>query len=105
MLTITEKAVEKAKAMLVAEGKDAWGLRIYIAEQGRCGPVYGLNMQEDHLPTDDVIEKNGVKVFMNKQISESLSGMQLDYYADENVEGFIFIGSHSSCSSGCSSCG
>lgn len=98
MFDITDRAVEKAKAMLAEEGKDAWGIRIYIAEQGRCGPVYGLNIQKEHLPTDDVFEKNGLKVFMNKNISEILSGMQLDYYSDENVEGFIFTGIHSSCS-------
>ncbi len=44
------------------------------------------------MPEDEVIEKNGLKVFMDKQISETLSGMQLDYYADEEREGFIFTG-------------
>ena len=104
MLTISDKAAEKAKAILTTEGKNNWGIRIYVAEQGCCGPAYGLNLQEEQLPKDEVIEKNGLKVFMDKQISETLSGMQLDYHADEETEGFVFTGSAPSCGSGCSNC-
>lgn len=105
MLIITDKAAEKAKAMLAIEGKDNWGFRIYIAGKGCCGPTYGLNLQEEKLHNDEVVEKNGLKVFMDKQVSETLSGTQLEYYADEETEGFIFTGSSPSCSSGCNSCG
>jgi iron-sulfur cluster assembly accessory protein len=105
MLTISEKAAEKGKAILSGEGKDAWGIRVYRAEDGRCGPSYGLNFQEAGLPDDDVVEKDGLKIFMDKGVSQELSGMQLDYYADEEVEGFIFTGSAPSCGSCCSNCG
>ena len=57
------------------------------------------------MPDDEVIEKNGLKIFVDKDALETLSGMQLDYYKDETVEGFIFTGAASSCGSGCSSCG
>jgi iron-sulfur cluster assembly accessory protein len=104
-MTITEKAAEKAKAILSIEGKDKWGIKIYVAGQGCCGPSYGLNLQEEEMPNDEVVEKNGLKVFIDKQISEALSGMQLDYYAGNDGEGFIFSGGVSSCSTGGSSCG
>jgi len=32
---------------------------------------------------------------------ETLAGMQLDYYADEEREGFILTGSSPSCGPGC----
>jgi iron-sulfur cluster assembly accessory protein len=105
VLTITDKAAEKAKAILEIEGKSNWGLKIYNAGESCCGPSYGLNLQEEQMPNDEVIEKNGLKVFMDKQVLETLSGMQLDYYIDEEREGFIFTGSIPSCGSGCSSCG
>lgn len=104
MLTISDKAAEKAKGILTTEGKDNWGIRIYVAGESCCGLSYGLNLQEEQMPNDEVIEKNGLRVFMDKQISETLSGMQLDYYADEETEGFVFTGSAPSCSSGCNSC-
>lgn len=109
-MTITDKAAEKARTILEDEGKAEWGIKIFVAGESCCGPAYGLNLQEKQMPEDDIIEKNGLKVFVNKQLLQSLSGLELDYYADEEKEGFIFTGSTPSCSTGscgtgCDSCG
>jgi iron-sulfur cluster assembly accessory protein len=106
VVTITDKAAEKAKTILTAEGKDNWGLRIYNAGGGCCGPSYGLDIDEAPSADDEVIEQGGLRVFIDKNTLSSLSGMQLDYYADEEREGFIISGGAApSCNSGCSSCG
>lgn len=106
MLTVTDKAAEKAIEILNHENKKGWGIRIYIAGTGCCGPTYGLSLQEEQMPSDEIIVKNGLKVFVNKELLLNLSGMQLDYYKDDNTEGFIFTGSAPSCSSSsCNSCG
>jgi iron-sulfur cluster assembly accessory protein len=106
LLIISDKAAEIAMAILEKEDKNKWGIRIYVAGSGCCGPTYGLNLQEEQMPSDEVIKKNGLKVFVNKELLQSLSGMKLDYYKDENSEGFIFTGSTPSCSSSsCNSCG
>ena len=106
MLTVTDKAAEKAMEILNQENKKGWGIRIYVAGTGCCGPTYGLTLQEEQMPNDEIIVKNGLNVFVNKELLLSLSGMQLDYYKDENAEGFIFTGSAPSCSSSsCNSCG
>lgn len=115
-MTITEKAAEKAKSILAYEGKANWGIKIFVAGESCCGPSYGLDLQEVKMPEDEVIEKNGLKVYMDKYTLETLTGRQLDYYIGEEGEGFIFTGGVSSCnpggssacgtgSSGCSSCG
>jgi iron-sulfur cluster assembly accessory protein len=104
VLTITDKAAEKAMAVLAIEGKDNWGIKIYVTGTGCCGPSYGLDLQEDQMPNDEIVEKNGLRVFVDKDLYKILSGMKLDYYADGNVEGFIFTGSAPSCSLGCNSC-
>jgi iron-sulfur cluster assembly accessory protein len=104
-MTITDKAVEKAKAILAGEGKEAWGIKIYVAGESCCGPSYGLNLQEEKMPEDEVVEKDGLKVFMDKQTMESLTGKEFDYYAGVEGEGFIFSGGASSCGGGASGCG
>ena len=104
-MTITDKAAEKAKAILTGEGKSEWGLRIFVAGESCCGPSYGLDMQEGHSPDDEIIEKNGLKVFLDKQTMETLTGRELDYYVGEEGEGFIFTGGVSACSTGSSACG
>ncbi|MBM4136182.1 MAG: iron-sulfur cluster assembly accessory protein [Nitrospira sp.] len=112
-MTITDKAAEKVKTILAGEGKENWGIRIFVAGESCCGPSYGLDLQEEQMPEDEVVEKNGLKVFMDKQTLETLLGRQFDYYVGENGEGFVFTGGvsscgtggDSSCGSGCSSCG
>jgi iron-sulfur cluster assembly protein len=106
VVTITDTAAEKAIAILAAEGKDSWGLRIYSAGGGCCGPSYGLDIDERPLPDDEVIEKNGIRVFVDKNTLAGLNGMKLDYYDDGERAGFVLSGgpgpSGSACGSGCS---
>ncbi|MEW6068877.1 MAG: iron-sulfur cluster assembly accessory protein [Nitrospirota bacterium] len=104
MLTVTDKAAEKAKTVLAFEGKGDWGIKIYMVGEGCCGPSYGMNLQEEPLSNDEVIEKDGLKVFMDKKVFENLSAMQLDYYSDEVREGFVITGAVPSCGSTCGGC-
>lgn len=106
-MTITDKAAEKALKILAGEGKSNWGLRIFVTGMGCCGPSYGLDMQEKQLPGDEVVEKNGLKVYLDAETLSTLAGKQLDYYVGVEGEGFIFTGGMSACGTGggCSSCG
>jgi len=104
-MTITDKAAEKAKAILAGEGKKSWGIKIYVAGESCCGPSYGLDLQEVQMPNDEVVEKDGLKIYMDKPTMESLEGKEFDYYAGVEGEGFIFTGGVSSCGTGASGCG
>ncbi|GAB5046589.1 HesB/IscA family protein [Thermodesulfovibrio sp. TK110] len=105
MFSISEKAAEKAKAILKQEGKEGWGLRIFSAE-GYCSPSFGLDIDENPQEGDEVVEKDGLRVFMDKQTFDLLSELELDYYEDEEQEGFILKGPMPSCGPGCGgSCG
>jgi len=104
MVTITDAAAEKIKEILEAEGKAGWGLRIYTAGSGCCGPSYGMDIEEKAEDGDDVLEKNGLKVFMDKATSKSLDNMQIDYISTEEAEGFVIRGGSPSCSCESGSC-
>jgi iron-sulfur cluster assembly accessory protein len=111
-MIITEKAAERAKEILADEGKAAWGIRIFIAGESCCGPSYGMDLQEEKMPDDEVIEKDGLKVYMDKDTLTSLTGRGFDYHVGEDGEGFMFTGGPSSscepggcCGSSGGSCG
>lgn len=107
MLKITESATEKAKEILKSEGKENWGLRIFIHGSGCCGPSYGIDLDENASEGDETVEHNGLKVFVDKEASESLRDKEVDYIKTEQGEGFVINSNEppSSCDSGCSSCG
>lgn len=110
MLKISDLAAEKAKEILKAEGKEGWGLRVFVHGSSCCGPSYGMDLDQNPSEGDETIEKDGLKVFVDKEASASLSSKEIDYIKNDQGEGFVINGgeepsSGSSCSSGCSSCG
>jgi len=115
MLKISDSAAEKAKEILKAEGKEGWGLRIFVQGSSCCGPSYGMDIDEKAAEGDETVEKNGLKVFVNKETSASLAEKEIDYVSNDRGEGFVINGGEapscgsgggaaSSCGSGCSSC-
>lgn len=105
-MTISEVAASKAKEILRAEGKSDWGLRIYTAGGGCCGPSYGMDIDEKPAEGDEVVEKDGLKVFIDKNTFQSLGGMQMDFVHEGDRQGFVLTGGKApSCDSGCSTCG
>jgi iron-sulfur cluster assembly accessory protein len=107
MLTITDLAAEKAKEILKSEGKEEWGLRIFIAGGSCCGPAYGMDVDENPKEGDNITEKNGLRVFADRETSEKLSGMQMDFHDDGRNQGFVIKsegGGPPSCGCGSDTC-
>ena len=106
MLTISDVAAVKGKQMLTAEGKADWGLRVYMAESSCCGPSFGMDINEHPSKDDKIIEKNGLKVFIDKNAFEKLNSMEIHFEETKEHTGFTLkvsqqqAGGHS-----CSSCG
>ncbi len=105
MLKISDAAADKAKQILKVEGKEGWGLRISVHAGGCCGPSYGLDILENPQDGDETVEKNGLKVFVDKEAMPSLGNKEIDYITTPQGEGFVINGLEPpSCGTGCSSC-
>ncbi|MCE5194035.1 MAG: iron-sulfur cluster assembly accessory protein [Nitrospiraceae bacterium] len=110
MVTISDAAAAKVKEILNVEGKPAWGLRIHMVEGGCCGPSFGMNLEEKSAEGDEIIEKNGLNIFIDRKTFQQMDGMNVDYIKNNEQEGFAVTGGkQSACGSGCStegsSCG
>ncbi len=65
-----------------------------------------MDIDENPAEGDEVLETNGLKLFMDQNTVKSLSDMQIDFVDDGERQGFVLTGGKSSsCDSGCSSCG
>ncbi len=53
---------------------------------------------------DEVLEKNGLKVFIDQTTSMGLSSMEMDFVEEKEGSGFVLKGQMPPASSGCSSC-
>ena len=59
MLQLTERAVDKVKALLKAENKAGYGLRVAVQGGGCAGFQYGLTWENEQRSNDNVLEFDG----------------------------------------------
>ena len=89
MLTLTETAAKKISDLRLEEGKPEWGLRIRVVGGGCSGMSYELGWDDTPVEGDNVVETNGVKVFVDSHSTPYLQGSEIDY-VDYNMLGAGF---------------
>lgn len=102
-LTITPKAIERAKALLVKHGKDtATGFRVGVRGGGCSGLTYALDFDTEARKGDHVLEAEGVRFFLDIKSQLFLAGTTLDYAESLMDRGFKFVNPNAkrSCSCG-----
>jgi iron-sulfur cluster assembly accessory protein len=85
---ITEKAAKKLHHLLVEEKKPNYGLRIAVVPGGCSGFSYEMAFEAAPKTDDMVFEKDGMKVFIDKESAAQLNGSQVDYLEGLHESGF-----------------
>ncbi len=88
MLTMTEKAAEKAKALFEEKGAADAGLRVFVVGGGCSGYQYGMALAREYDDDDLVIEHSGVKIVVDPDSAPLLEGAEIDYVDDLMKAGF-----------------
>lgn len=109
MISITTKAAEEFKSFRDKEGKNSSGLRVFLAGMGCGGPQYGMSFEDAQKDEDIVLEKEGIKIYLDKGFESFFDGATIDYQDTEYGSGFLITNPNASagggCSTGCNSCG
>jgi iron-sulfur cluster insertion protein len=101
MVTITEKASRKAMAFMAAEDKPGFGLRLYVTGGGCSGFKYGMAFEEKEAEDDQVIEMNGMRLFIDPFSEPMLTGTQVDYNDGLQDSGFSIKNPNAKSTCGC----
>jgi iron-sulfur cluster assembly protein len=103
-LMITDNAMQEVKKFIEAEnlGQDG-GLRVRVVPGGCSGFQYAMNLEETAAETDEVIEKDGVKVFVDMFSAQYLNGVEIDYVNNVMGSGFTFNNPNATGGCGCGS--
>jgi len=92
MITITDKAAEKVKTLLVEKGAQTGALRVFVAGGGCSGYQYGMALAQDAEEDDLVIEHAvGVRLLVDPESAPLLSGAEIDYVEDIMKSGFTIF--------------
>ena len=73
MIEISEAASAKVKELLEEQGKADHALRVFVRGMSCSGPAYGMALDNEPRPDDQVAEVNGVKVLEYSCGSETVN--------------------------------
>lgn len=103
-INVTEKAIKEIKK-LMEENKisSEFGLRVGVKGGGCSGLTYSLGFDSDERPGDMILEKDGVRIFIDMKSSLYLSGTEIDYTDGLTGRGFVFNNPNAVKTCGCGS--
>ena len=89
-LKLTEKAIAQAKALLARENLEGYGLRVAVVSSGCSGYSYHMDFEKEEKLGDTVLERDGLKVYVDKSSAPYLKGTVIDYVSGLQGAGFRF---------------
>jgi len=103
-MTMTVTAVAKVEEFIQEHGVETdAGLRVAVLPGGCSGFQYGLNIEDGPESDDEVVEIQGVKVFVDPFSAQYLEGVEIDYVTSFMGQGFTFKNPTASGGCGCGS--
>ncbi len=91
MISMTDKAAEKARSLLEQKGLESGALRVFVAGGGCSGYQYGMAIAEGAEEGDVVVEQGGVKLLIDAESAPLLKGTEIDYVDDVMKSGFTIF--------------
>ena len=90
VITLTDAAAARAKALLAKGDGKATGLRVGVKSKGCSGLSYSIEYAEAKGPHDEVVEDKGVTIFVDPRATMFILGSEMDYVEDKLQSGFVF---------------
>lgn len=101
VMTMTEAAANRVKAIVGNSGPDAKGVRVGIKKGGCAGMEYTIDLVTEADPKDDLIEHQGARVWVDPSAVLYLLGTQMDFEISKMRSGFTFVNPNQTSACGC----
>jgi iron-sulfur cluster assembly accessory protein len=100
---LTENAAVEIKKFMTAEDDlpETAGLRVRVVPGGCSGFQYSLNIEEESRSGDFIVDKFGVKLFVDMFSAQYLNGVVVDYTSNMMGSGFTFENPNATGGCGC----
>ncbi len=102
-LGLTEAAAIEIKKFMTDEDDlpETAGLRVRVVPGGCSGFQYSLNIEEDQRAGDFIVEKHGVRLFVDMFSGQYLNGVVIDHTSNMMGSGFTFENPNATGGCGC----
>jgi iron-sulfur cluster assembly protein len=103
LVALSEAAASKLRELTEAEANPQIGLRVYVYSGGCSGFRYGMMLEDQPTPDDVTIESRGIRVYVDRQSTEYLTGSEIDYLDTLMGAGFTVNNPNAVSACGCGS--
>lgn len=103
-LTVSDDAFIHIQEILSARKEPCAGIRVSVKTRGCSGMSYTIEyalIEKNITKFDDVVEKNGVQIFIDPKASMFLIGSEMIFKTDELNSGFDFVNPNEKGRCGC----
>jgi iron-sulfur cluster assembly protein len=100
VMTLTDAAAGRVSEIM-ATRDSALGIRVGIKKGGCAGMEYMIDLVTEAKAGDDVVEKDGAKVFVAPEAVLYLLGTQMDFEVTKLRTGFVFNNPNQTSACGC----
>lgn len=101
VMTMTDAAAERVKAIVANAQGQAEGIRVGIKKGGCAGMEYTVGLVTEPSGKDDMVEHEGAKVYVAPEAVLFLLGTQMDYEETTLRSGFVFNNPNQTSACGC----
>jgi iron-sulfur cluster assembly accessory protein len=102
-MVVTPSAITEIKGFFAGEDDlpETAGLRVRVVPGGCSGFSYSLNIEEESKMGDAILEKGGVKLFVDMFSGQYLNGITIDHTSNMMGAGFTFENPNATGGCGC----
>jgi len=101
VMTMTDAAAERVREIVENASGDALGIRVGVKKGGCAGMEYTIGMVTEPNAKDDLIERDGAKVWVEPAAVLYLLGTQMDFEVTTLRTGFTFNNPNQTSACGC----
>lgn len=103
-ITVTPNAADEVQKFMEEQGAATTaGLRVAVLPGGCSGFQYGLNIEDEPQEDDEILDANGIRLFVDPFSGQYLEGVEIDYVTTMMGSGFTFNNPNASGGCGCGS--
>lgn len=90
MIHLTDSAINAVRNAIKGASEPVQGLRIKVETGGCAGNKYLMGLVKNPDESDEVVERDGVKVFVENGSRDLLAGITIDFVVAIEGAGFTF---------------
>ena len=100
-IIVTDAAGQKVRDLLISKNVPDYGLRVFVSGGGCSGMQYGMALEAEPRPYDNVLEGNGFRIFVDPTSMMYLENAVIDFEDSIMGGGFKIENPNAAASCGC----